>query len=74
VLFCHGAPKPRLLLSYQQKILTVKVSMFHLQSIKITKITSITKILRKSGIFPDFFFLDVASDFLFQITCISHKN
>jgi hypothetical protein len=33
VLFCPGAPKPWVLLSYQWTMFTVKTSMFHLQCI-----------------------------------------
>jgi hypothetical protein len=37
MLFCPGAPKPGLLLSYQWPTLTVKTSMFHLQCIVLSK-------------------------------------
>jgi hypothetical protein len=37
LLFCPGAPKPWLLLSYQRTMLTVKALMFHLQCIFVFK-------------------------------------
>jgi hypothetical protein len=38
MLFCSGAPKPWLVLSYQWTMLTVETSMFHLQCIFLSEI------------------------------------